>query len=58
MMSSGQISDLQESNETYIFGKHMTRAIQKYNFYLFWTSISKVMAISHDSGPKICRFYV
>ena len=44
-MSSGQTSDLQESNETYIFGKHMTRAIQKYSFYLFWTSISKVMAI-------------
>ena len=44
-MSSGKISDLQEPNETYIFGKHMTRAIQKYNFYLFWTSISKVMAI-------------
>ena len=35
----------EESNETYIFGKHMTRAIQKYNFYLFWTSILKVMAI-------------
>ena len=30
----------QESNEIYIFGKHMTRAIQKCNFYLFWTSIS------------------
>ena len=35
----------QESNKIYIFGKHMTRAIQKYKFYLFWTSISKVMAI-------------
>ena len=35
----------EESNEIYIFGKHMTRAIQKYNFYPFWTSISKVMAI-------------
>ena len=34
-----------ESNEIFIFGKHMTRAIQKFNFYLFWTSISKVMAI-------------
>ena len=45
MTSSGQILDLQGSNEIYIFGKHMTRAIQKYNFYLFWTSISKVMAI-------------
>ena len=49
MMSSGQILDLsEESNEIYIFGKHMTitvRAIQKYNFYLFCTSISKVMAI-------------
>ena len=45
MTSSGQISDLGGINEIYIFGKHMTRAIQKYNFYLFWTSISKVMAI-------------
>ena len=35
----------EESNEIYIFGKYMTRAIQKYNFYPFWTSISKVMAI-------------
>ena len=45
MTSSSQISDLRGVNEIYIFGKHMTRAIQKYNFYLFWTSISKVMAI-------------
>ena len=45
MTASGQISDPEESNETYIFGKHMTRAIQKYNFNLFWTNISKVMAI-------------
>ena len=22
----------------YFFGKHMAKAIQKYNFYLFWTS--------------------
>ena len=43
MTSSGQIS--KESNEIYIFGKHMTRAIQKYNFYPFWTNISKVMVM-------------
>ena len=28
MTSTGQISDSEESDETYIFGKHMTRAIQ------------------------------
>ena len=45
MTSSGKFRTSEESIEIYIFGKHMTRAIQKYNFYLFWTSISKVMAI-------------
>ena len=43
MTSSGEFRTSEETNEIYFFGKHMTRAIQKYNFYLFWTSISKVM---------------
>ena len=45
MTSQVKFRTSEESNETYIFGKHMTRAFQKYNFDLFWTSISKVMAI-------------
>ena len=45
MTSSFKFRTFAESNETYIFGKHMTRAIKKYNFYLVRTSISKVIAI-------------
>ena len=45
MTSQVKFSTSEESNEIYIFGKHMTKAVEKYNFYLFWTSISKVMAI-------------
>ena len=32
----------QESNEIYIFGKHMTRAIQKYNFIYFGQVFQKL----------------
>ena len=46
MTSSGQISGLRGIKWNLYFWKaHVTRAIQKYNFYPFWTSISKVMAI-------------
>ena len=60
MTSSRQIWDLR-GIKIYIFGKHMTIAIQKYNKnailsildkYLttFWHGLLLNMAMSHDSG--------
>ena len=33
----------------------MTRAIQKYHFYLFWTSISNVMAIQMQFDHNVTQ---
>ena len=55
-MSSGQISDLQESNETYIFGKHMTRAIQKYNFIYFGQVFQKLWQYKCNLTTFWCGF--
>ena len=42
MTSQVKFRTSEESNEMYIFGKHMTRAVQKYNFILFGQVFQKL----------------
>ena len=58
VIRSNKFRTSEETNETYIFGKHMTRAIQKDNFYLYWTSISKVMALFGMGYYQIWSYHV
>ena len=45
MTSSGQISNLQGIKRNLYFWKAHDKSYPKIQFYLFWTSISNVMAI-------------
>ena len=59
MTSSGQISDLR-GIECYIFGKHMTKAIQKHNFFHFgqvfqklWQYKCNLITFWHGLSPNM-----